>query len=138
LREFVLDCSAVLSWLFPDEGDPYGTALIEVVGDSRMYVPSLLWLEAANAFLIAERKGRLTVADTARMAAILEAMPTTTDTDPSESRFPEVMSLGRRYGLSAYDATYLDLALRRGLPIATLDSALMNAAQAAGVGVFQP
>ena len=138
MRELVLDCSALLAWLFPDEGDPYGMALIEVMRESTAYVPSIWWLEVANAVLVAERKARLTQSDSVELMRIVDSLSIVQDTEQPEDWVHRVMMLGRVYGLSAYDACYLELAIRRGLPVATLDRALMNAAAAAGATVFEP
>jgi predicted nucleic acid-binding protein len=137
LREFVLDCSVTLSWCFPDEKDSYSMAVREATRTSTVHVPSLWSLELANVLLVAERKGRLTQADSAQFLLILKSLPIHEDTAPAAARMPDVLALGRRYGLSAYDAAYLELAIRISVPIATLDERLKAAARESGVGVYE-
>ena len=98
-------------------------------------VPGLWLLELANALVVAERRGRMTAAETSRFLHLVQRLPVEVETMGFEA-IPEVLSLARAYGLSAYDAAYLALAMRRGLPVATLDDRLRGAAEKAGVGLY--
>jgi predicted nucleic acid-binding protein len=133
---FVLDVSVTLVWGFTDENDDYATAILERMPDLHAYVPNLWPLEVANALLVGERRGRTTPADTAHFLAILGTFPITVDDETVARAWVETMHLARIHNLSSYDASYLELAMRLGLPLATLDDKLKNAAQAVGVSRF--
>jgi predicted nucleic acid-binding protein len=92
----------------------------------------------ANGLLIGERRGRITPTDTARILALLVALPIRVDAAGHERARQEVIELARRERLTSYDAAYLELAIREGLPLATLDQQLREAAARAGVREFQP
>jgi predicted nucleic acid-binding protein len=125
----VLDASALAAWLLPDEvGPDLAPALAEGA-----HAPALVWTELLNILLVAERRGRLGEAEA---DALLDALGrvglATDDARPGAA----VTRLARTHGLTAYDATYLELALRLGAPLATLDRALARAAEAEGVRVL--
>lgn len=138
MNEFVLDCSVALSWCFPDESDPYAASVSEAMRKAKAHVPSVWWLEVANGILVAERRGRLVRSDIAEFSLILSSIRIEQDTDLIGARMDELIALARRYSLSSYDASYLDLAIKRGLPLATLDGRLREAVAKAGVGIYQP
>jgi predicted nucleic acid-binding protein len=91
----------------------------------------------ANALLVGERRCRITPAETARFLAILATFPITVDDETVAHAWADTMHLARAQNLSSYDAAYLELALRRGLPLAALDGKLKIAAQAVGVPLFE-
>lgn len=130
---FVLDVSATVAWCLPDEeSEAANRALDRLQGDEAV-VPALWWFELRNALVVNERRGRLVETDTALFLAKLERLPILLDERPGRSDL--VLALARRHGLSVYDAAYLEAAVRRGAPLATLDRKLVAAAQAEGVGV---
>jgi len=88
--------------------------------------------------VVAERRKRLSEAATVRFLALLRALPITVDPASPERAFTEIVTLARTHGLSSYDASYLELAIRRGVPIATLDTKLSKAAGECGVPIFVP
>jgi predicted nucleic acid-binding protein len=133
---FVLDGSVTMVWGFEDEDDEYAEAILDRMPELQAYVPALWHLEVANALLVGERRGRTTPADTARFLAILGTFPITVDDETIARAWSDTMHLARAHHLSAYDAAYLELALRRGLPLATLDDRLEAAAAAVGVPLF--
>lgn len=135
-KEFVLDGSVALVWGFEDEDDAYATAILERMADLQAHVPSLWSLEVANALLVGERRGRTTAANTARFLAILGSFPIIVDEETVARAWTETMHLARAHNLSAYDATYLELAIRLGLPLASLDGKLKAAASAVGVPLY--
>src|SRR4051812_34414107 len=132
-ERLVLDCSIALCWYFQDEADPYADSVAEKLVSAEALVPSLWALEVANAVLMGERRKRSTQADAQRWIAVLETLPITLDGQTSARAWNDTLTLARAQNLSAYDAAYLELALREGLPIATLDAKLKAAAQAVGV-----
>lgn len=135
---FVLDGSVALAWCFHDEADPYADAIVKRFPEVEAVVPALWHLEVANALLVGERRMRSTEADTASWLASLTALPIAVDEDTTTRAWGDVLHLARAHSLSTYDAAYLELALRRGLPLATLDGKLKAAAAAAGAAEFKP
>jgi len=103
------------------------------------YIVSGIWsLEVANVIARAEIKFGLTEARSADFLHALQQMQIQTDAITHQLAFGDIVHLARRYNLSAYDAAYLELALRTGLPLATLDDALRKAGKKAGVQLFAP
>lgn len=126
----VLDASALASWLMPDET---GVELAALCARHDVFAaPNLLWAEIRNILVVAERRGRID-RDAVDMAiAAIDELGIVLDHAPSS---PAVIGLCRRHGLTVYDALYLDLALREGAELVTLDAALARAARAEGVQV---
>jgi len=133
LRQFVLDTSVIASWCFKDETDRYSDAVLELLLANEGLIPSLCPYEIVNVLLVAERRKRLTNADSVQFINLLESLPIRVDPQPSDHMMNELLALGRRYKLSAYDSAYLALAMREGLPLATRDDALKKAAKKCGV-----
>lgn len=131
---FVLDASMALSWCFEDEATPETEKVLDRLGDDHAIVPPLWESEVTNALLIAERKGRLTEAQSTRFVSLLAVLPINVDT--SGPPMTTLLALGRQHGLSSYDATYLALAERAGIAMATLDEKLRMAAHTAGVALL--
>jgi predicted nucleic acid-binding protein len=134
---FVLDGSITMVWGFEDEADDYAEAILGRMPDLQAHVPSLWPLEVANALLVGERRKRITPADTARFLAILDAFPITVDGETVAHAWADTMHLARAHNLSSYDASYLELAIRLGLPLAAQDGKLKAAAKAVGVPLFE-
>ncbi|HSA79828.1 MAG TPA: type II toxin-antitoxin system VapC family toxin [Geminicoccaceae bacterium] len=130
---FVLDASSVLAWCFEDEGGPEADALIERVAAEGAAVPGLWSLEIANGLVTGERCGRVKPAESAAFVAMIEELPIVADRATGARALHETLSLAREHRLSAYDAAYLELAMRLGLPLATGDRKLKAAAERAGV-----
>ena len=101
-------------------------------------VPALWPLEVTNVLLVAERRRQLRRADVMRFLGMVAELPVEVDRAPTLRDARELFALGREYGLSAYDAAYLPLAVRERIPLATRDGALRAAMRAAGVGAFVP
>ncbi|HLS14709.1 MAG TPA: type II toxin-antitoxin system VapC family toxin [Beutenbergiaceae bacterium] len=128
---FVLDTSVTMAWCFADESTPATEALLDQLVEQEAWVPPLWHLEVVNVLLVAERRGRLSQAQSERFLELLAALPIrTADSSPEAA---QLLGLGRHHRLSAYDAAYLALAGRHGLPLATGDRGLAEACQAAGV-----
>jgi predicted nucleic acid-binding protein len=135
-KTFVLDGSVTLVWGFADEDDDYAAAILDRMPDLQAHVPNLWPLEVANALLVGERRGRTTPANAAHFLALLGAFPIAVDAETVARAWVETMHLARTHNLSAYDASYLELAMRLGAPLATLDARLKAAATAVGVSPF--
>ena len=134
---FVLDNSIVMAWSFEDEVDEYADAVLEKLADTRAVVPVLWPLEVANALLMGERRKRSTEAETIKWTGILASLPITIDGETNSHAWSDTLSLARGHNLTAYDAAYLELAIRRGLPLATIDGKLRTAAEAVGVALLE-
>lgn len=137
-QAFVLDGSVALAWCFADEADPYADAIARKLPDIVPVVPAIWHLEVANALLVGERRGRCDQADTSNWTVFLASLPITVDEPGGARVFAHVLPVARANNLSTYDAAYLELCLRRGLPLATLDKRLKAVAVAVGVGIFDP
>lgn len=129
----VIDASLTLAWYFEDEATPETDALLDRVAQSGAKVPVLWRLEIANAIQSALRRQRITSAYRDTALAELKRMPITVDPDTDTYAWSTTLRLADHYNLTLYDATHLELALRTGLPLATLDRPLARAATATGV-----
>ncbi|MEK9723138.1 MAG: type II toxin-antitoxin system VapC family toxin [Rhodospirillaceae bacterium] len=137
MSAFVLDCSVALAWAFIDEVSDYAdAAMAELTAGGAAVVPGLWKLEVANALLTAERRGRATAAQCDAMLSFLGELSITETTRPTDAE--RVLALAREATLSAYDASYLQLARAEQLPLATLDAKLRDAAGAQGVATWRP
>jgi len=137
LKRFVIDCSVVLAGCFEDEADKYADSVLELLVDAEAIVPSIWPLEVANVPLVAERRKRLTEADSLQFVRLLNELPITVDQETSERALTETLFIGRQQGLSSYDATYLELAMREGAALATRDNGLKKAAAKCGVKLIK-
>jgi predicted nucleic acid-binding protein len=138
ITEFVLDGSLALAWYFKDEAGPYADAVASRFPAARALVPVIWPLEVANAVLMGEPRHRSTEVQAAKWLTYLGSLPIAIDDETNDRAWGEVLSLARAHRLSAYDAAYVELALRRGLPLATLDDKLKAAASAVSVLAFGP
>jgi predicted nucleic acid-binding protein len=123
--------------VFEDEATPEADAMLAMVGTQGAVVPSLWYIEIANGLGIAERRNRLSQIAAAEAIALLTSLPLDVDDMAPAHAFGAVLDLMRRHRLTAYDAVYLELAIRRSLPIATNDRDLRRAAEAAGVALLE-
>ena len=133
----VIDSSVALTWCFDDEASAQTDAFFERVRDEGAVVPALWHLELANVLLQAEKRGRIATGDVATRLELIAELPIATDHETSARAWREVIALARAQGLTAYDAAYLELAVRRGLPLSTRDAALKGAARRIGVAILQ-
>ena len=138
MNGFVVDCSVTMAWCFGDQADGYTYSVLDALRTSRAVVPSIWPLEVANALVVAERRKKLLATHTAEFLAFLEQLPVQLDPDTSHQALGPILALAREHRLSAYDAAYLELAKRRGLPLATRDKGLQRAARAAAVSLLSP
>jgi len=135
---FVVDNSIVMSWCFEDEGNSYAEAVLESLEAGEAIVPAIWPLEAGNVLLVAERKKRLSQASVVRFLMLLGGLPISVEQETPERMLREIVSLAREHGLSTYDASYLDLAMRLDLPLATQDASLVKAAKKSKVPAYEP
>ena len=128
-KHFVIDNSVVMSWCFKDETNKYADAILHRLSEATVFVPSIWPLEVVNVLLVAERKRRLSEADSTRFITLLTQLPIVVEVGHSERSMKELLIFARANKLSSYDASYLDLAMKSGYPIATLDIKLIQAAR---------
>jgi predicted nucleic acid-binding protein len=136
MTPLVVDCSVTMAWCFEDECDELADAVLDRLADGEAWVPSLWPLEVANVLVAAERRRRLTAADSARFIELLMGLPIVVDDRSHERALSQVLAAARQLGISVYDASYLELAMRLGATLATRDTQLSAAAASAGVPVF--
>lgn len=132
---FVLDCSVTMSWLFKDEADNYSESILSSLRMHGAIVPAIWPLEVANVLLIGERRQRVTEAQSVQFTELLASLPISVLSRAMDQAFIAILPLAREHKLSSYDAAYLELALREGLPLATRDHKLRLAARHAGVAL---
>jgi len=133
----VVDASVALTWCFDDEATPETRSLYDQLVTDSVAVPSIWPIELANILVASERRRRITTADTQHFIAILDELDIQIHPMPADDIFHVLLPLARTSGLTSYDAAYLELAMRSGLPLATRDRALANAARRNGVTVIR-
>jgi predicted nucleic acid-binding protein len=124
--------------VFPDEASAYAESVLMALEGRAIIVPAIWALEVANALLVAERRKRLKQPDVRRFVELLGNLTIIGHAQTVAETMSNVQPLAREYDLSAYDAAYLDLAIRQEVPFATLDSKLKTASRSAGVELFAP
>lgn len=132
-RRFVLDSSVALAWCFEDEGSSAVDQILDSMDSDEAIVPATWPAEVSNALLAGERRKRITPADTTRSLLLLRSLNIQLDSQDSRPQIEEWLNLARPLNLSVYDAAFLALAVREGLPLATLDRGLQRAARKLGV-----
>lgn len=133
---FVLDCSIAMAWCFEDEATEFTDSLLERLAEGSAKVPSIWFLEVANVLAISERKGRTNQAKITQFLQLLGDLPISVDAKTGDKAFTDILTLARTHRLTSYDAAYLELALREGLPLATLDEGLIRVAGNLGVATL--
>ena len=133
---FVVDASVSAAWFLPDEATAQTEAALQATATQDVWVPALWLLETGNLLLSAQRRKRITADKRRELAAAAAALRIKIDRELVT--ITALDEIAARHGLSAYDAAYLELALRRGLPLATRDEALAAAIAAAGVPAAEP
>lgn len=129
---FVVDCSIAMTWLFI-EATPTTAGLFDRLATETVLVPAWWFVEIANVLTLAERKGRITPAQSGAFIADLGKLDIEQDDQAPGRAFAHLLPLCRTHQLTSYDAIYLDLAVRSNLPLATLDDDLRKAARKLGV-----
>ena len=139
LSSFVLDNSVSAAWCFEDQSTPYTDAVLQaLIEGATVFVPAVWRLEIVNALVVAERRKKVAPAKSAKFLQDLQLFTITVDVGGLDQVFGTVIDQARVYQRSAYDASYLELAQRLGLPFATKDEPLKKAAGELGVRIIQP
>lgn len=129
----VVDASVSAAWFLPDEATPFTEAMLSATAQADVWVPALWWLEIGNLLLNAQRRKRISAAKRTELVAAAEGLRLRVDREPVPLR--SIDSLADRHKLSSYEAAYLELAMRRALPLATLDTTLLAAMPASQVAL---
>ena len=127
---WVIDASVTMPWFFPDEATPFTEGLLDALGDQVLWAPTLWVLECTNVLQSAQRRRRIDANRRAEIAGELSELPVRLD--PETPDFVGLDRLASTHGLSACDAAYLELALRRSLVLVSLDDRLIAAARSLG------
>ena len=136
MSRFILDASVTLCWFFENQATEYTEAIFERLARGEEVSAPFIWpLEVANVLVTAERRKALKLAQVTSFLEELSAWPIQVDTLGVDRAFQQILSIARYYSLSTYDAAYLELAVREGLPLATMDDDLRKATNAAGVKI---
>ena len=130
---FVLDASVALAWCFDDDPSGYADRMLDALLGSEAIVPSLWTLEVPNGIVVAERRRRIDEKRSESFVRTLLSLPIAVDPGTRSAGFRAIRRLARAHGLSVYEATYLELAQRMVLPLATIDGRLRAAAEREGV-----
>lgn len=137
-QQFIIDTSVVMSWCFEDEENSYAEAVLDSLEDGEAFVPGIWPLEVGNVLLVAERKKRLSRASVVRFLELISSLPLIVEQETPDRILREIVSLAREQGISTYDASYLDLAMRTDLPISTLDASMRKAARKLKIPAYEP
>ncbi len=135
MNAFVLDCSVTMAWCFSDEQNEVAERLLINLKKTKALVPSIWALEVNNVLRVAERKKRITIIQSNTFIHLLNTLPIEVDKGINEHPSLYLMDITRQFDLSAYDAAYLELALRHSIPLASFDQLLCKAAKQAGLSL---
>jgi len=130
---FIIDCSMTMAWFFPDEATSATQQIQDRLIHEAVIVPSLWYLEVTNVLAMAEKRKRTTATDSTQFLQQLQKFDIQRDDSWQMRAFDHLLPLCRKHGLTSYDASYLDLALRCQLPLASLDIDLRKAAKTLGI-----
>jgi predicted nucleic acid-binding protein len=136
LTGIVIDASVALAWCFPDEASDYADDILVALEGHPILVPTLWPIEITNALLVAERRKRIKQSAIRQFVELLNGLTVVMTSQSVTESVSNILPLAREYSLSAYDAAYLDVALRHGAPLATLDNNLQKAGRQAGIEIF--
>ncbi len=139
MTDFVLDNSVVMRWLLESNkaaDQKYAESVLKSLATAEALVPNLWHLEAANVLFNAEKREDMNLAEIEHFISQLENLPINVDLLTSQQALKRTLVLSREYNISSYDASYLELAIREGLPLSTLDKNLTKAAKKAGVIIY--
>ena len=132
-----IDASVALAWCFPDEASNYADSVLLAVENLTVIVPTIWAVEITNALLVGERRKRIRQPEIRRYVDLLKGLSIVEERQRFSETVSNVLPLAREYDLSAYDAAYLDVAVRHEIPLATLDGAMQKACTAAGIEIFK-
>ena len=133
-KRLVLDASVAIAWCVDDESNALSEDVLDLLASGGQAVVPAIWpVEVANALLVAERRKRITTAQVTAQLGRIARLPILVEPTPPDRAFGAVLATARHHQLAEYDAAYLELALREGIPLATLDGDLKRAARGMGI-----
>lgn len=135
MKSFVLDCSVTMAWCFSDEANECSDEALRLLKNSKAVVPSVWSLEVINVLRTCERKNRINTAQSNTFIQLLNALPIEIDVNQNELPNKNILEISRKYSISAYHAAYLELSLRRNIPLISFDKILCEAAEKAGISL---
>jgi predicted nucleic acid-binding protein len=136
-ESFVIDASVGFAWVYPSQSSTGTDKLLEEIeSGAEIVVPSLWFLEVANGLLAAQRRKLLTAIQRKEALERLSALTFTLDDEPGRTTFRKTSDLAEKHGLTVYDAVYLEIAIRRKVPLASRDEPLRKAAKRSGVKIL--
>jgi predicted nucleic acid-binding protein len=133
----VVDASVALAWGFSDESSEYADAVLVALEGQTVLVPAIWSVEIANALAVGERRKRIHPPEVRRFIELLKGLSIAEESQLFGDVLSNILPLAREYNLSGYDAAYLDIAIRHGALLATLDIALKKASLNAGITIFK-
>lgn len=134
---FVADASIAVAWIHPGQATAATQSMLAAIAEGAVFEVPVIWpLEVANALLVLKRRGRITERERKLALERLGALPHIIDGEAPAVAFGRLSELAAAYGLSVYDAAYLELAQRRQLPLGCKDGVLLAAARRARVGIW--
>lgn len=138
IKRLVLDASVAVAWCFEGESTPYTESILDLLAAGAEALTSAIWpLEVANALLVAERRRRITTAQTTALLQRISKLPILVEPTSPDRAFNDILPVARQLQLAEYDAAYVELALREALPLATLDAKLRRAARSVGLALVE-
>lgn len=133
---FVLDSSVALAWILPDEHSDAVDQIADRLENDVAVVPAVWPLEVLNALLTASRRARIGAEDMQRLLSHLASLPIEVEQIDMAQTLKAVSALAQHHGITSYDAAYVEVAKRRGVPVATLDRKLKEVSLAEGLSVI--
>jgi predicted nucleic acid-binding protein len=137
LSGIVIDASVALAWCFPDEASGYADGVLLALENVTIIVPAIWPVEIANALVVGERRKRIRQPEVRRFVELLKGLEIVEDAQPVSDTLGNVFPIAQKYSLSAYDAAYLDVAIRHDISLATLDESLQKAARSADIEILK-
>jgi len=136
VTDFVLDASVALAWCFTDEASAAADRLLDRLETENAAVPAIWHFEVANVLALSEHRRRISRAESADFIARLQVLAIEADEEGPARAFSQILDLARDKRLTAYDAAYLELAMRLGVPLASKDRRLCRVAESLGITVL--
>jgi predicted nucleic acid-binding protein len=138
IKRIVLDASVAVAWCFEDEKSHFTEGVLDLLSAGTEVLTPAIWpFEVANALLVAERRKRITIAQVTALLRRIAELPISVEPIEAGRAFEQILAVARQQNLTEYDAAYLELALRTGLPLATLDGNVKQAARFVDVSLVK-
>jgi len=136
LNFFVLDCSVTMSWCFEDENTEYSKQILLLLKKIKAIVPCIWPLDVMNVLKVAENKHRITTLKSNAFVNLLNSLPIEIDPNLNCLLNKSILEITRKHSLSAYDAAYLEIAIRQNIPLISFDKKLCEVAKKEGISIF--